>query len=923
MGDADHAAVGSHLRLLFEAGTVTGVSDGHLLEMFVTRRDELAFTALLERHGPMVQRVCHAVLGDHHDAQDAFQATFLVLARSAGSIRRSDSLASWLYGAALRVAAGARSASARRREHERNWAALRAVESEGGAESRDDTEALLHEEIGRLPERFRAPVVLCYLEGRTYEEAAQVLLCPVGTIKSRLATARERLRRRLEHRGPATSSGSVGLALQGCRPVTTVPAPLPASTLQAVVRHATGGPAPASISRLAQGVLKTMLWNRVSYRLGVAIAFLIGTASLATGAIVLAWRNHQVPRDGERAAVVPASGVSRPIPPTRKPAPDDRLPPGATLRFGSPRFRHPSTIESLAVSPDGKIAVANSGTRFQNALRAYDLATGRALPTIDRGGSEGGIAVSPDGKTLATIDGLNHTISLLDMTSGAETARISYPAANPGSIGELLLFSPDGKHLVIESAEGNALHLIGIAEGEVTRTFPCAGTVFAAALSPDGKHLVAGGFDYENTKRGWFASRWEVDTGRELDRLPLGKSGIRCVAYSPDGATVAIGGETRKPVKVQLVELATGKERLTIALSDASKVKSLAFSPDGKTLAVSGGPSTRLFDAATGEERVKIDRQAIGLRFAPDGATLVGAVAGTIYRWDATTGRSLIPEGGDSMVAQIAVTADGNRIVTRGDEGDGHIWDARTGEHLRRLEMGWQRGFALSPDGRLLVWPAADEAIEYPDPVFRGATSIGRRLRMFDLAAGTPVERFGGFAGEAHDLYFIDGGKTVVTVEHYRRDAGVRLWDVATGRVARSFPAEGPDAVWRARPSPDRKVLAVTYLEQPVSALVGRQTVKLWDIASGKERDGRPGHWYDDDVMAFSPDGKTVAVAAQDGTIQLRDTTTWQVRGEILGASKPVTALAFGPDGRLFSGCLDGTVLAWDPRAAKPPAGRE
>src|SRR5262249_59078338 len=127
---------------------------------------------------------------------------------------------------ALRVAARARSAAARRRELERNWAALRAVETQGGADSPDDLEALVHEEIGRLPERFRAPVVLCYLEGRTYEEAAQVLLCPVGTVKSRLSTARERLRRRLARRDPATSSGSVGVALPGGVPLTTGPTPL-------------------------------------------------------------------------------------------------------------------------------------------------------------------------------------------------------------------------------------------------------------------------------------------------------------------------------------------------------------------------------------------------------------------------------------------------------------------------------------------------------------------------------------------------------------------------------------------------------------------------------------------------------------------------------------------------------------------------
>ncbi len=179
MGDVNSAALGSQLRLLFEAGAATGLSDRHLLEMFVTRRDEGAFAALLHRHGPMVQRICHDVLGDHHDAQDAFQATFLILARSARSIRQRDSVASWLCGVAPRVAAGARSASIRRRQHERNWAALPAVATESGSENQEDLGAHLHEEIGRLPERFRAPVVLCYLEGRTYEEVAQVLKCPV------------------------------------------------------------------------------------------------------------------------------------------------------------------------------------------------------------------------------------------------------------------------------------------------------------------------------------------------------------------------------------------------------------------------------------------------------------------------------------------------------------------------------------------------------------------------------------------------------------------------------------------------------------------------------------------------------------------------------------------------------------------------
>ncbi|SIN79642.1 RNA polymerase sigma factor, sigma-70 family [Singulisphaera sp. GP187] len=285
MADAQHT-VSRHLRTLFEIGAVAGLSDGQLLDLFVTRGNETAFAALIERHGPMVQRVCHEVLGDHHDTQDAFQATFLVLAQQARSIRRRDSLASWLYGVALRIGACARSASARRKRHERNWAALRVTETGGKDEkNREGVEPVLHVELGRLPERFRAPLVLCCLEGRTYEEAAQILLCPVGTIKSRLATARERLRRRMERMALVPLAGQSGIAfhLTAATPV-AVPAQLVNMTIQEVVRNRVAGVATTAVAKLAQGVLKSMLLNRLSAILGI----LVVSAILATGAISLA-----------------------------------------------------------------------------------------------------------------------------------------------------------------------------------------------------------------------------------------------------------------------------------------------------------------------------------------------------------------------------------------------------------------------------------------------------------------------------------------------------------------------------------------------------------------------------------------------------------------------------------------------------------
>ena len=204
-----------YLSDLFRNGTPAALSDAELLNRFASRRSEhdetaeLAFAALLARHGPMVLRVCRAVLGDRHEVEDAFQATFLVLAVRARSIRRRGSVASWLHGVALRVAAAERSRAARRRRHELATAAMTSSTTEdAGSDPVCDHELTLviQEEIGRLPEKYRAAVVLCYLEGLTHEMAAEHLGWPVGSVKSRLAWARERLRVRLTRRGVAPTS---------------------------------------------------------------------------------------------------------------------------------------------------------------------------------------------------------------------------------------------------------------------------------------------------------------------------------------------------------------------------------------------------------------------------------------------------------------------------------------------------------------------------------------------------------------------------------------------------------------------------------------------------------------------------------------------------------------------------------------------
>jgi RNA polymerase sigma-70 factor (ECF subfamily) len=194
----DPSAVVRDVQTLFGAGTLGGLTDGQLLERFVTRRDagaEAAFTALVQRHGPMVWGVCRRILNDPHAAADAFQATFLVLVRKAVTVRVEDSLGRWLYGVSRRVARLARAVNDRRSA--RDGRGVEMVAEPDTDTDRSELLARLDEEIARLPERYRAAMVLCDLGRLSHEEAARQLGCAVGTVGSRLAQGRQRLRDRL------------------------------------------------------------------------------------------------------------------------------------------------------------------------------------------------------------------------------------------------------------------------------------------------------------------------------------------------------------------------------------------------------------------------------------------------------------------------------------------------------------------------------------------------------------------------------------------------------------------------------------------------------------------------------------------------------------------------------------------------------
>jgi RNA polymerase sigma factor (sigma-70 family) len=306
MSRGDPSGVVRGIGTLFSSGTLGGLTDRQLLDRFVNRNDassEDAFTILVERHGPMVWGVCRRVLPDRDAADDAFQATFLVLVRRASAVRVDDSLGPWLYGVSRRVAARARATSLRRRASE-TGGAVEAVAGPAPDPDLAERLALLDEEIGRLPEHQRAAVVLCDLEGLAHDEAARRLDCPVGTVESRLSRGRQRLRDRLVRRGLAPAAAALWPEM-----ARETSAAMPAALMTHTVRFITSSPAagavPVAVTALAQGVIQMMWLARLKPLVAVAAALIV----TSTGVAVVGRQQPAPEQVQEQPKIPPAKAV--------------------------------------------------------------------------------------------------------------------------------------------------------------------------------------------------------------------------------------------------------------------------------------------------------------------------------------------------------------------------------------------------------------------------------------------------------------------------------------------------------------------------------------------------------------------------------------------------------------------------------------
>ncbi len=959
---------------LFGAGSAVGLTDGELLERFALRRDdaaEAAFETLLARHGAMVLTTCRQVLGDSHAAEDAFQATFLVVVRRAGSlrVRKPGSLGPWLHGVAYRIALKARQSTARRRAREHRAAAPALERSAVALEDRE-LRALLHEEVDRLPAKYRAPVVLCYFEGRTHDEAAAALQWPVGTVRGRLARARDRIRDGLARRG-MSPGGSIESSLMAPAFRGEPSAPL----LEATVAVAIKGMPAAAVGAMANLMLRGLLMARFKLTADML------TIVLMTAGFGLALRGapaSQARRRPEPATARVATDRARS---TRLDRHGDPLPEHARARLGTIPFRDGTLVNQVFYTSDAKSLVTVNNT---HVVRVWNATTGRIVREIGDSKSDfHGIALSPDGNTLVTVEKPGR-LRLWDVASGRE--RRQWHQAR-GEEYDHPVFSPNGRTVAVsvhrfDEATRKSESFIDLwdttALTEHRRRIPGDwARLWDLKFSPDGTMLATASRDTEiyegNTLIGadkGSTRLWDLATGRERRRFLVDRLDANSLAFSPDGRLLAVAVSD---ATVRLYDLSTGQERMPRLGTELARpmrgdikavpirpsaIGRLAFSPDGTILA--GGEARdsddfslaaiHLWDVARGHElhRIPAHQQRVAaLSFSPDGKALASTGAEPVIRlWDVATGHEAFAQPGHrSAVRSLTISPADGTVFTGGDDGTIRRWDPSSGRELGKIAQlgGPVQTLAVAPDGKTLLvvgpmhanpppagWISLWSVTEHRE--IRRLAHIRDQL-AWQYVAYSPDRKSVASEGQIWDaisgevlvtlrhqdpqndrffgfcpIYYTPDGKRIITAE----PDGVRIWDIATGREVRRA------VVWsnchdRATLSPDGRFLATRGPGEHSRGNSVDWPYRIWELASGNEvaTFEAQGDLYI--RRPFSPDGRFLASAGGDSTVRVRDLATGRVMRRFEGHLGPVSAIAFAPDGRrVISASEDATALVWD-----------
>jgi RNA polymerase sigma factor (sigma-70 family) len=947
-----------HLRRAVLLRDGAGLTDAQLLGLFLSEHDAAAMEALVKRHGPMVWGVCLRIVGNHHDAEDAFQATFLVLLRKAATISPRSKLAAWLYGVARQTALNARKTAAKRERREREVAEMSGPEEEQ-QEAWRDLEPYLDNELSRLPEAYRIVLVLCDLEGKTRKDAAKQLGLPEGTVAGRLARARALLAKRLGRHGLALSAATLAPMLASQAASAAVPIQVMAKTTNALTLVAAGqAPSalvPAKVVALMQSVLKSMLMSKLKITAGLlfASAVICGTAiPLGAWTVGIAAFSRENPEQvqngvGPKLHVAPVLAAAQPEPGGLDG--DGRpLPAEAVHRLGSRRFRIEGLNNFALASPDGKRVLVQpspsiSGYQAQG-LMLLDADTGlrvrffedsRRVPVAALNASPA--SFSPDWKTLYAVaddkleanrdrshharetDAFDRTILVWDVPTGKLKAEFPLPAASSRGASMFAVYvTPDGKKLLVSGSIGAkksendrkqigvpGLYVLDASTGKHLATWENAG-------NPAG--ITSGGGGVITCERNLQITAWDMETGKPLKKFPLAGSDL-CAAVSPDGTIVAGActvGETGKNAKrilqVRLWEASTGREIRQLVPDEIdvnSRPAQVVFAQDGKTLYM-GTFAGRILRWDLSNGMALPGWQAHGdwvtsLLPRPGTAELLSTCwyDMTLRRWDSTTGKAVSTTDAYVGVLAVAQTPDRKQVAVGDWTGRVDIWEIETGRRARSLQLPAdnQRCLIFSPDGKSLLDATENGKITVRDALTGKARREIPPPELQDKNSG------------GWDLSFNPDGRSFLASK--------------SGFKTRLLSWPECQVIWQ---SPDRFYAEFSPDGKRMLSASWRGSARFLDAASGSQIAEVQGG--DMTSAAFSPNGRLLLTGHFGETIEGKQgfkpwgynlPAVWRVRDGITGAvlrerkeSQIVWCVAFSPTGRMIAVASDNGVRVYE-----------
>jgi RNA polymerase sigma factor (sigma-70 family) len=951
----------AHIRRWLNRARPDVSPDADLLRRFVREGDDAAFAALMDRHGPMVLGTARRVVGDYHLAEDVFQATFLMLTRQAGRLRRPAALPAWLHQTAWNLAVTALRARTRRDRVESEARIHETGNPLDDLASREQC-AILDEELGRLPEKYRLPLVLCCLEGRSQGEAAAFLGWTPGSLKGRLERGRRRLRDRLSRRGLTFAVGAAMLPLLA-RPI--LAEPLRRTVLQATHEGGSVSPLVSALVNEASKPLFLASWKTI---LVVAV---LGLAGAGAGVAALSGRPKQTTTPAAAANDKPAAPRAEDL--------ADQLPKGAVARLGSTRLRIGNA--AFALTPDGRAIVTVTP---QGVVRKFDAKSGRLLEhrqLTDRSDvdpvGQFYAQLSEDGRIAAINEegGSGRRVSVWDIaSSGRIFRRTSNKERSTGSF-EL---SPDGKRLaVIEYSGGDRKQLLRIFDVRTGGTRELGSLEFNIRdirFSADGKLIVVSQTSAERNGGSTFVC-FEVTTGKQLWKAPS-KGGT--FAVSPDGsAVVSATFDKEKGVGFHIVEvdLHSGKTSASFTQDYAAHLNiRMMIAPDNRTVVMNRFGEILLWDLRT---RKEVRRFALPKKnttsgygpdvgaISPDSRTLVTNV-GHLQRWDLTTGKPFFPAPPDDNLAgpiqELAFTPDGKEVFASSWGLTSGHWDVATGKRIALVHERYGHQLIRTHDGLRAV---RIDTVGSPHQAIVSDPVAGKPLHTVLWTEPKKVDANG---LRAYTLTANDKTLLIVHEEgpENARKSYVTVCDVASGRRLAHFAVPGNHPFFPKSPfspcgrwlvldgqvyhagigtklfapsgEPDERLVPNNWVEQGGPAWfsedgrlmagllrkkgeksAAKDALAVWELASGEMLSRYPKVGFVAQV-AFAPDGRTIARLDAQG-IRLDDLPTGKrlaeyaapdVTCELLDRGCGTQTLVFAPDGRtLATGHQDGTVLLW------------